>query len=327
MKIRKTVLVWFLMVAMCITGIAVSERTPCRAKAPDSIGVIYVYKGLKASAEKVCFYNNKTKKTTAIKGLSYDKKKNTLTMKNFNHPGWEIIGINMGDLKVVVKGNNSFASLQNSQATSKKYANTLSISGSGSLNLDSTDTASSPLGVSGIKAYIKIGGDISITASYSYKDAILVYRSDAANSFNDVFKITGDYSQGNPSVENDGTRNIYRWGVSTFSRTRSTTKVKKPGQMKITKMKKTTPNPNYPHGVQIIWKKLTKNTTGYQLQVSFTKSFKNPPLNKFIPTNYTKHNVGLDKGTRIYARIRAYNVVDGKRIYGKWSKVKTQKAK
>ena len=95
--------------------------------------------------------------------------------------------------------------------------------------------------------------------------------------------------------------------------------------MVITSIKNT--NPTYPHGVQINWKKLTKNTVGYQLQVSFSKSFANPAMNQYMGKGKKGWNVGLNAGDRIYARVRAYNVVNGKKKYGSWSAVKTQVAK
>ena len=99
----------------------------------------------------------------------------------------------------------------------------------------------------------------------------------------------------------------------------------KPAKMTISKSYNTSTNPEYPHGVRFVWKK--QDVSGYQIQASFSKSFSNPPMNKYIPANMTAHNIGLDKGARIYFRIRAFNEVNGKRVYGPWSAVATQKAK
>lgn len=69
------------------------------------------------------------------------------------------------------------------------------------------------------------------------------------------------------------------------------------------------------------WKK-TSDVDGYQFQCAVNKKFKNA---KIITVKTTAVTVIKLKKKTYYARVRAYKVVDGKRIYGKWSTVKKVK--
>lgn len=94
-----------------------------------------------------------------------------------------------------------------------------------------------------------------------------------------------------------------------------------PGKAKITSAKVSRKK------LTLIWKKVAKNTTGYQIAI------KNKKNNKV--TYYTakaskkakiKKNIKLKKGT--YAvMIRAYNTINGETLYGAWSNVKSGKIK
>lgn len=63
---------------------------------------------------------------------------------------------------------------------------------------------------------------------------------------------------------------------------------------------------------------------GYEIQISKTKKF-----TKVIRKNVkaSKNKVTFKKlktRTRYYARIRTYIILDGKKIYSKWSRVKSK---
>ena len=82
-------------------------------------------------------------------------------------------------------------------------------------------------------------------------------------------------------------------------------------------------------GLKLNWKKQTEQTDGYQIQYSteskFTKGFtKIKLINKNKSASYSITKL---KNGKYYIRIRTYKVVDGKKYYSSWSKVKVVKVK
>ncbi len=75
---------------------------------------------------------------------------------------------------------------------------------------------------------------------------------------------------------------------------------------------------------KIKWSK-SSGVSGYQVQVSTSKSFKKLKVNKYKSSaSYTKT---LSRKTKYYTRVRAYKKINGKKQYGKWSTVKSFKTK
>lgn len=89
-----------------------------------------------------------------------------------------------------------------------------------------------------------------------------------------------------------------------------------------TELKKLTPKSK---SVVITWKKVTKNATGYQIQLATDKKFKKNKKTVNIGKKGTvKTTVKKLKGKKKYfVRIRVVNKKNGKTAYSKWSKVKT----
>ena len=82
-------------------------------------------------------------------------------------------------------------------------------------------------------------------------------------------------------------------------------------------------------GFKLNWKKQTEQTDGYQIQYSteskFAKGFtKIKLINKNKSASYSITKL---KNGKYYIRIRTYKVVDGKKYYSSWSKVKVVKVK
>ena len=75
------------------------------------------------------------------------------------------------------------------------------------------------------------------------------------------------------------------------------------------------------------WKKQTKQVTGYQLQVATNKAFtKNKKTVNVKGAKKASSTVKkLKSKKKYYVRIRTYKTVGGKKIYSKWSKVKSAK--
>ncbi len=74
----------------------------------------------------------------------------------------------------------------------------------------------------------------------------------------------------------------------------------------------------------VTWKAV-KNVTGYQIQISTNKKFKkNKKTVTVAKKKATKKTIKkLKSKKKYYVRVRAYKVINGKKVYGKWSKVKT----
>ncbi len=75
------------------------------------------------------------------------------------------------------------------------------------------------------------------------------------------------------------------------------------------------------------WKRIAKNTKGYQIGVKdkksgMTKYFNVKQSNKATISKVVKK---LEKGRKYAIRVRAYNVVEGHNVYGPWSKAKSGK--
>ena len=71
------------------------------------------------------------------------------------------------------------------------------------------------------------------------------------------------------------------------------------------------------------WKK-TSGTSGYQIQYSLYKNFKNPVTKTLAGS--TKNNITVSKlkrNKRYYVRVRAYRNANSKKYYGKWSGIKS----
>ena len=76
--------------------------------------------------------------------------------------------------------------------------------------------------------------------------------------------------------------------------------------------------------VKATWKKLT-NISGYQIQYAPNKKFKKAKRKTVKSTSVTIKK--LKKKKTYFVRVRAYRLVDGKKVYGKWSSVKKVKVK
>lgn len=79
---------------------------------------------------------------------------------------------------------------------------------------------------------------------------------------------------------------------------------------------------------KVTWKKVTTQTTGYQVQYSTSKTFKNA-VTKKVGKNSTKTLTvkSLKAKKKYYVRVRTYKKVNGKVYYSSWSKAKSVKTK
>ena len=77
------------------------------------------------------------------------------------------------------------------------------------------------------------------------------------------------------------------------------------------------------------WKKQATQTTGYQVQVATNKKFKKNKKTVTIKKQKTTKTTvkKLKAKKKYYVRVRTYKIVNGKKVYSSWSKVKTVKTK
>ena len=95
-----------------------------------------------------------------------------------------------------------------------------------------------------------------------------------------------------------------------------TPKVGKPSNLKISKPANRT--------LKIKWD-TAKYATGYQVYRSTSKNGKYTKVRSTKATSF--ENSDLKPEITYYYKVRAYKTVDGKKIYGPWSKVKSYKLK
>ncbi|MDE6851988.1 MAG: fibronectin type III domain-containing protein [Lachnospiraceae bacterium] len=168
-------------------------------------------------------------------------------------------------------------------------------------------------------AYVGLGG-------YGYIDGYAVdYRYCAVRPAlhldlsSSQWKKAGKISSGLASQYGDNSSNSST--ITRNSTAVTSTNVSKPGKVtgvSIAVKKKT---------MTISWKSKS-NITGYQLQYALNKKFTKKKKSINIKNYVKKRKVkNIKKKKTYYVRIRAYRTASGKKIYGKWSKVKKVKIK
>ncbi len=125
-----------------------------------------------------------------------------------------------------------------------------------------------------------------------------------------------------PAPTTDDSQKTEEQKPSTSITTTTTTSAQTPATVKVSK---TTAKKK---GVVVTWKKV-KNVTGYEIQLATDKKFKkNKKTVKVNKQNASKKTVKkLKSKKKYYVRVRTYKVVNGKKVYSKWSKVKSVKTK
>ena len=80
--------------------------------------------------------------------------------------------------------------------------------------------------------------------------------------------------------------------------------------------------------VELTWSK-TKGVKGYEIQLATDKKFKKNKKTVTIKKQKTTKTTikKLKAKKKYYVRIRTYKIVNGKKIYSSWSKVKSVKTK
>ena len=82
-------------------------------------------------------------------------------------------------------------------------------------------------------------------------------------------------------------------------------------------------------GFRAVWKKISKQVTGYQLQYSLKKNFSSGVKTVTMKgtATHSKTIKGLKAKKIYYVRVRTYSIVSGKKYYSAWSTVRAVKTK
>lgn len=79
--------------------------------------------------------------------------------------------------------------------------------------------------------------------------------------------------------------------------------------------------------IKVYWKK-DKTVSGYQVQYSTSSKFNKDRKALTVSKKYRYKTIKTSKSNRkYYVRVRAYKVIDGKKVYGSWSKAKSVKVR
>lgn len=116
-------------------------------------------------------------------------------------------------------------------------------------------------------------------------------------------------------------KTLYSFSLSSYKASANeSSSVKRPTTVKVNKLQAKKKS------VVVYWNK-QNGIGGYEIQIATDKKFKNNKKN-YLATNTNKKTVKkLKSKKKYYVRIRAYKLVNGKKIYGNWSAVKSVKVK
>lgn len=154
---------------------------------------------------------------------------------------------------------------------------------------------------------------------YGYKDSTA---ETYAKLYGHQFVELGTSNSNNPSGGITTNKPAGNTGTNKPAEATSSTKnmLKKVTSLKVKNLKK--------KKVKITWKKI-KGAKGYEIVYAknkkFTKDVNTKKVKKASKTSLTIK--GLQKKKTYYFKVRAYNTVNGKTVYGEWSKVKKIKIK
>ena len=125
-----------------------------------------------------------------------------------------------------------------------------------------------------------------------------------------------------PAPTTDDSQKTEEQKPSTSTTTTTTTSTQTPATVKVSKTKAKK------NGIVVTWK-TAKDVTGYEIQLATDKKFKkNKKTVTVAKKNASKKTVKkLKSKKKYYVRVRSYKIVNGKKVYGKWSKIKTVKTK
>ena len=133
-----------------------------------------------------------------------------------------------------------------------------------------------------------------------------------------------DYSVAYKNNTNCGKATVTVTGKGSYTGTKSGSFIIKP--KKVTAKKLTSPKTKQ---IKLTWTKASGGVTGYEVQIATNKAFSKGKKSYTVAKAATvsKTVTKLKKGTKYYARVRAYKTVGKTKYYGAWSAIKSVKCK
>ena len=126
----------------------------------------------------------------------------------------------------------------------------------------------------------------------------------------------------NVKVDATGKQSNKNTNKNSLKSVKKNTKLKKTGKVTGLKVKN-----KKKKKIVVKWRKKT-NVAGYQIQYALNKKFTKKKKSKWVGKKKSSKTISkLKKGKKYYIRVRAYRKKSGKKLYGKWSKVKKVKIK
>lgn len=170
-----------LLLAMMLTLVMPMKVKAASTKGPSS-GACYIQVIKSEDEVTSIFFPELVRnggKVEKVSGLSYDKKTNTLTIKNMNKPKWSLDINEMGsDFKLKVVGKNHLAGIR---VWGFGYAGCMEMTGSGTLTLNKSQTREYAITMMAEQspAVLKVGKKVKLTAytGKETKESIAIFDS------------------------------------------------------------------------------------------------------------------------------------------------------
>ncbi len=264
------------------------------------------------------------------KGVSYNESTNTMTWNNVSLPYWDVEIQGMGDLTIELKGNNKVRKIMCWYGSGSQKVS-LTFSGKGKLTMNSKYNGSQVYGniyVGGTNAKLTIGKNVAMDIKGTTDSPPLkILKREATGPGNpgSYLSISGAHSSGSLKW-NGGIYEQYEWNKAHFTKGKQSSSSSMapavPSQIKNPKGSSSNKKATF------TWTKLTKNCTGYQVQLSYSKKFTSPTKKTVKGKTNAKTTFSkLKAGKYVYFRVRAYNTKNQKTKYGSWSKTVKLKVK
>ena len=235
------------------------------------------------------------------------------------------ISIDGSELIVSTEGtleNVTTAALSENEAVERAFTNVI-----GEFKIDSDAKVDSATEIAMVRTEglttIDTSGDIGVLGVSTTKNSNNISQAVIKLS-KDTYAYSKDYKVTYKNNKNVGTATLTIKGIEDYNGTVSRTFKIVPKGTSLSKVSVSSKK------VSVKWKKQTKSVTGYEIQYSSSKSFTKKTSKTVTVSGAKKTKTtlsGLKSGKKYYFRVRTYKVVNGKKYYSGWSKVKNVKIK
>lgn len=287
----------------------------------NAASYILLYSPDFSSQNFIYAHKNKGVETSNVKGVTYDKNSNTLTLNNYRDGNMILDCNEMGeDFKIKLSGSNELNFLC---VWGYGYGGSLNIKGTGKLviNKNKNMLGAVKLLPEGCDAKLVIGNNVNMELynDEDVADGTIVIEGTTSSK---ALTIQGKKAcEPFTSWEQGGTKYyFYTYSGKTIKGTRDSVIVGKPNLSSVTA------------GTGKFSAKWTKNSyaDGYELRYSTSSKFPSNSTKKVIITSkdtLSKTVSKLTKGKTYYVSVRAYKTVGATKFYSGWTSAKNVKIK